>query len=407
MTIGGPIVPGTDGTIPGVPDPTDLRPVAIVAARYPPAIGGVERHVERLAEGLAARGVPVEALVTDPTGELASVEVRNGVTVRRFPTLRGDDVFFVSPRLLRWLWREGGRYRLMHAHGYHTLMPLFAALSARRHDLPLVVTPHYHGAGHTRFRNLLHTPYRPAGAWALGRADHVLANSRAELSWLTRDFDDLALRIVSNGVDLPEDADAEGATAAGGSSAEAMATLLREPGEVTLLSVGRLVGYKGVEGLVAALPHLPPSHRLTVVGDGPDAGAVRTTAERLGVSDRVRLRGYVPIEEVRAWYAAADLYVTLSREESFGLTVLEAAAAGAPVLASDIPAHREVAGYAAAGRIRLVDPNADGPAVASAIGDAMSAGRSTDRTGWTLPTWAGTVDGVLETYAEILGGPVA
>jgi glycosyltransferase involved in cell wall biosynthesis len=372
----------------------------MVAARYAPAIGGVERVVERLAEGLAARGVPVEAIVTDPTGQLPPLELRNGVSVRRFPTLRGDDVFFPSPRLLRWLWREGGRYRLIHAHGYHTLMPLVAALSARRHDLPLVITPHYHATGHTPFRKLLHAPYRPAGAWALREADKVLSNSHAEHAWLTRDFDDIELRLVSNGVDVPDEASASAA-------ADAVAMLPREPTEVTLLSVGRLVGYKGVEGLVAALPHLPQSHVLTVVGDGPDAPAIRATAERLGVAQRVRLRGYVPSEEVRAWYAAADLYVTLSREESFGLTVLEGAAAGAPVLASDIPAHRDVAGYAAPGRITLVDPNADGPAVARAIVDALRHGRNTDRTGWTLPTWAGMVDGVMEAYAQILDDPLA
>jgi tryptophan synthase alpha subunit len=53
-----------------------------------------------------------------------------------------------------------------------------------------------------------------------------------------------------------------------------------------------------------------------------------------------------------------------------------------------------------------VDPDADGPTVAAAIVDALTAGRTNDRTGWTLPTWAGTVDGVLATYAEILGAPL-
>src|SRR5262249_9762073 len=99
----------------------DRRPIGIVAARYAPAIGGVELHVQRLAEGLAARGIAVEMLVTDPTWELRPFERRNGIPVRRFPTMRQTDaVYFVSPRLLRWVWRHGDRYRLLHGHGYHT-----------------------------------------------------------------------------------------------------------------------------------------------------------------------------------------------------------------------------------------------------------------------------------------------
>src|SRR3954452_19099821 len=146
---------------------TDSRPIAIVAARYPPAIGGVELHVQRLAEGLAARGIPVEVLVTDPTGELRPFERRDGIPVRRFPTLRrGDEVYFVSARLLRWVWRHADRYRLLHAHGYHTPRPLIPGPGARRPALPLVVTPPSHARGHTRFRTLPHLPYRPIGGWA-------------------------------------------------------------------------------------------------------------------------------------------------------------------------------------------------------------------------------------------------
>src|SRR3954463_8043798 len=85
------------GQVPSLATSADRRPIGIVAARYPPAIGGVELHVERLAEGLAARGIPVEILVTDPTGELRPFERRHGIPVRRFPTLRrGDEVYFVS-----------------------------------------------------------------------------------------------------------------------------------------------------------------------------------------------------------------------------------------------------------------------------------------------------------------------
>ena len=423
MTIGGVDGPVPDGTMAAVRSVQPPLPIAIVAARYAPAIGGVELHVQRLAEGLVERGVAVEALVTDPTSTYPPLEQRNGVLVRRFPALHGDSVYFVSPRLLRWVWREGHRYRLFHGHGYHTLMPLIGAIGARRSGAPLAVTPHYHGTGHTRFRSLLHVPYRPAGAWALRSAARVFANSEAEMAWLQRDFGDLPLQLVPNGVDLPEpeagpggEAPAEavgsrvdtGASGLEDSASGAALGILpaRAPGERTILSVGRLETYKGVDRIVSALPSLPAAWHLTIVGDGPQAGAIRQRAESLGVADRLRLRGHVSADELHAWYGTADVYVTVSREESFGLTVLEAAAAGAPVLASDIAAHREVTRYAGPGRIRLVDPDADGTSLAAKIQEAARAGRSDDRTGWQLPTWDALVDSVLAAYEEILGGPL-
>lgn len=375
-----------------------VAPVAIATARYAPDIGGVERHVERLAQGLVARGVPVEVLTTDPSGRLPALAVRDGVTVRRFPTLRGDDIYFASPRLLRWLWGHGDRYVLVHAHGYHTLVPAAAATAAARHGLPLVITAHYHGTGHTPFRRVLHVPYRPIGSRVLRAADQVLANSEVERGRLERDMPGLDVRVIPPGVDVPSIPDEASERAA-----------IRLPigrDDVTLLSVGRLEAYKQVDRIVAALPFLPGNHLLTVVGQGPDAAAIPEAATRLAVADRVHLRGRVPADELAAWYAAADVFVAMSREEAFGLTILEAAAAGAPVVASDIPAHREVMAYAAAGRIRLVELGAEGRTLARAIEAAIGSGRTTDRSGLQLPTWEGLVDGVMATYEEVLGGPL-
>jgi glycosyltransferase involved in cell wall biosynthesis len=140
---------------------------------------------------------------------------------------------------------------------------------------------------------------------------------------------------------------------------------------------------------------------VTIVGDGPSRRAIEQTAQRLGVGDRVRLRGQVSADELRSWYQVADVFATLSREESFGLTVLEAASWGAPVVASDIPTHRESLAFVGPGRIELLSASADGPRLAQAIRSATTRGRSIDRTGWTLPTWDRMVDRLLESYDEI------
>ena len=140
------------------------RTVALVAHRYAPAIGGVERVVEALACGLTRRGLDVEVITTDPTGQLAPVEERDGVLVRRFPTVAGDSVFYVAPQLGAWLGRNASRFALIHAHSYHTPLALQAALAAKWAGRPFVFSPYFHGSGHSLLRAAkLPGPYVLAG----------------------------------------------------------------------------------------------------------------------------------------------------------------------------------------------------------------------------------------------------
>src|SRR3546814_8527695 len=66
--------------------------MARVAPRYSPWIGGTERHTEAVASGLAAQGVAVEVVTTDPTGSLPRAQELDGVTVHRFATIANDEI---------------------------------------------------------------------------------------------------------------------------------------------------------------------------------------------------------------------------------------------------------------------------------------------------------------------------
>jgi glycosyltransferase involved in cell wall biosynthesis len=98
--------------------------------------------------------------------------------------------------------------------------------------------------------------------------------------------------------------------------------------------VSRLVGYKRVPAVVRALAELP-EFRLHIIGDGPDRGEVLRLADRLGVADRVRVTAHrLPDPDVRAAVRDATVHVNLSSAEAFSYTVLEALAAGTPVVTS-------------------------------------------------------------------------
>jgi glycosyltransferase involved in cell wall biosynthesis len=364
--------------------------ILLVTPQFPPSLGGVERHVERLATGLSRRRLDVEVATTDPTEPSPTIEELGSLVIRRFPTIRREGVFLLSPRLALWLLLEAGRFDLVHAHSYHTPFALVSAVAARVHRVPLVVTPHYHGTGHTRARRVLHRPYRRLGAWMIRQAALVLCNSEAEGALIRRDFGaGLRIKVVLPGVGTSGTRPAIDASASNGR---------------TILAGGRLEGYKQVEVVVRALGQLPPEFHLVVFGEGPDLDQIAAAAREVGVSPRVEFVGRVTDEDLERRFRTADVFVSLSRKEAFGLTVLEAAAAGTAVVCSDIPAYREMAGRLPQGALRLLDVDADPGVVAQSIRAAAEGPRPTAPLASNLPSWEAMVAGVLEGYREVLAG---
>ncbi len=103
---------------------------------------------------------------------------------------------------------------------------------------------------------------------------------------------------------------------------------------------------------------------LRLVGDGPQIGALKALGERLGLADRITFTGAVPYERVPAELAKLDIYAALSRQESFGVAVLEAGAAGRPVVVSDAGGLPEVVQNGVTG---LVVPRENPVAAADAL----------------------------------------
>jgi glycosyltransferase involved in cell wall biosynthesis len=363
--------------------------VALIAHQYPPAVGGVERHVAELARGFKSRGMEVEVVTCDSTGRLPAHAVENGVLVHRFPTIANDAVFFVSPSLGAWLIRNAPRFNLLHAHSYHTPLALQALVAARLAGRPFVLTPHYHGTGHSLTRRALHVPYRLVGRAVIRRSRPLICVSRAERALLKRHFgQDLQAVIAPNGVEIEEILHAEPLSVASGRR--------------VILTAGRLERYKQVERVVDAMARLP-DHELVVLGTGPASADIVDRARQLGVSDRIQLLGYVPTPLLHRWLRTADVFASLSRHVAFGITLLEAAVAGAGVVASAIPAHRDVARYVAAGAVTFVPREGSVDQLASAIGSAGRrevVGDDISR----VPTWRDTVERTLTAYEIALGG---
>jgi glycosyltransferase involved in cell wall biosynthesis len=327
--------------------------VARILMLTQPTDGGVFQHVARLCEGLAARGhEPVVAAPLDgrPPGlvaELVPLEMVRAVS----PAADARSVAAVA-RVVRRV-----RPALVHAHSSKAAAVGRLARPAFPRT-PLVYTPHgYAFAGYFDSERE-RARYRAVERALAPLASLVLCVCEAERRLAASVGPERRTRVVHNGVAQPDPATVHPEVAR-----------LRERGPVvgvvTLLRPG-----KGLETLVDALPELlaaHPSASVAVAGSGPDREKIATRARERSVERALHLigetAGPMPL------LAGADLFLSASWAESFPYNVLEAMAAGLPVVATDVGGTAEAV---ADGETGFVVPPRDPAALASALGQLLA-----------------------------------
>lgn len=138
-------------------------------------------------------------------------------------------------------------------------------------------------------------------------------------------------------------------------------------GHDVVLHVGRLAYEKDLPVLVNAFARLLPSRRnarLLLVGHGPFEKGLRALVRKRGIADHVIFAGFVPDEELPAYYAASDVLAIPSRFETQGLVVLEAMASGRPVAGAN---YRAIPEFVCDGRNGFLFPPRDAKSAATAI----------------------------------------
>jgi glycosyltransferase involved in cell wall biosynthesis len=154
---------------------------------------------------------------------------------------------------------------------------------------------------------------------------------------------------------------------------------------------------------LAVLRHRIPG-QLVFVGGVEPSSALAARAARLGLADRVRFLGRIPQGHLRAVYHVAAVLLHISLYEGFGLPVLEAMAAGLPVVTSNVGAMREL-GEDVARLVNPLDVNEIAQAVQQVLVDDPLRGRMVDagRRRARRLTWDRTVDETVEVYRQALG----
>ncbi len=237
-------------------------------------------------------------------------------------------------------------------HGYQWRPSLVGVLVGRLAGVPLLLAS----------KRSLTGDDRSAGrAWRriARHVDTVLANADA----LRIEGETQGMRcrwtVLQNGIDVD-------AFQVGAPNAATKAALGLDRDRPVVGSVGRLERRKGHDVLLAAAERLRsrrPAPQWLVVGDGPDAAALRSLASALGVDGAVRFTG--TLDDVRPALAAMDVFALPSREEGMSNALMEAMAAGRPIVATDVGGNGEVLDR---GRLGVLVPSDDAIGLGDAIG---------------------------------------
>ena len=322
----------------------------------------MERFLHDLAAEQRRQGLEVSAIVHHhELGRRTCLEEIEGIRLCRVRSLGNVLYAPVSPTFSRHLSRLIAAQcpDVLHFHVPNASALLALSLrSARR--LPWIVTWQSDVLSQVDGRlALAYRFYRPLEQRFLARCRYVLTSSPAYLdgSEALRPWRDKCFP-VPLGIAPPPEPDPADLIWAG---SQWRGDMLR------VLCIGRLTYYKGHEYLVEAIAEAP-GIQLCIVGGGQLEAPIRAAVERLGLTERVRMLGYVDDARVQSLLATCDCLVlpSIERMEAFGLVLLEAMNHGKPLLATDIP-HSGPGWIVRQGPSGVVVPPRDADALAAAL----------------------------------------
>jgi glycosyltransferase involved in cell wall biosynthesis len=305
----------------------DLR-VLHVAGLLDPAYGGPSIVPLDLCHALHRQGVHVELAATDRRYGRAGryqLAALPPFATNLFPVRRPHS-YNTSWALARHVSDAARLVDVVHIHSIYGFHALAAARAATRAGVPYIVEPHgalttYHHR-QKRAKKALHE--RLVDIPILRHAAGVRCASTAEARDLGAFGVDPLTFIVPHGVEAPPIGSRESS---------------RSVGELRVLFLGRFHQKKRLDLTIDAFARVRatcPRARLRVVGSGDDAilRAARRQVAELGIADAVQFVGPVFGDDRWQEYRDADVFVQFSDDESFGLTAIEARAAGIPVIAT-------------------------------------------------------------------------
>jgi len=291
-----------------------------IATHYYPRIGGLEYVVKSVSERLAKAGHEIIVIAGEPEIDKPQEEINN-VRVIRWPTISPGDAYHIPRRrselekLLKELARE---VDVVHVHSVHSIFTVYAGLVIADSSASprIVVTPHYHGTGHTFLRRALWIFWRGRVVELLKRASVVHAVSRREASILSRHYPEVESKIVvvPNGVDE-----------------DVLSYRWQGQSSNYMVYAGRVEKYKRLELAVDVAKEL--NLKLIIIGKGPYREKLMRYASKV-YRGGVEFLEPQPRQKYLELVSRARYAINPSKHEAFSIFIAEALAMETPAIIS-------------------------------------------------------------------------
>jgi sugar transferase (PEP-CTERM/EpsH1 system associated) len=293
------------------------------------AIGGLERVAVALAKGFTAQGDTVRICCLSGRGELANVAEDAGVGVISLGKGSGNE-YRLPLRIARIIRKE--RFKVVHTHNEAGL--IYGVPGAMLAGGCVIVHTEHGKEMDYDSKKIMHAAERVL----LKKVDYAVAVSEVlrDRVCKTLRIEKARVLVIPNGIDVERFYHPE-------KRFEKRKTLGIELGSFVIGNVARLVPLKNHKFLIDVFKEVRKEFanaRLCVIGGGPVLGDLRNYASRLGLADKAMFLGErIDVPEL---LSAFDLFVLPSLTEGISMTLLEAMAAGIPVMASDVGGNPEI-----------------------------------------------------------------
>ncbi|MBD2004206.1 MULTISPECIES: glycosyltransferase [Cyanophyceae] len=377
-----------------------------------PVHGGASRAILEMTKALQEQGVKAEIVTTNDNGsDLLDVPLQKCIEYEQVPvwffprfsppidSVRG---FVFSSQLTTWLWRHIAEYNIIHVYGMFSYVSTLAMEIARIKNIPYIIRPQGQlgewALQQRTFKKQIYITLIQRANLNCSRAVHFTSEQeQEETSKLNLKSPSFVLR---NGLFVPPPIPEAGYK---------LRQLLKVPeDEPVILFLSRLHPKKGLDYLIPALGKVA-NRRFTFVVAGSGSPEYEDTIDTLlvsaGIRDRTYRAGFVSGEMKDLLLQGADLFALTSYSENFGIAVLEAMAAGKPVLATSGVALASVVKQYQLGYVAELDVEAIALFVQDFLNCPQQAKKMGDRARKLIAeqyTWERIATKMVEIYTDII-----